>query len=89
MTLFGAGVTGLPTAYDLLVTDFELHRYVAMEASFANGGQLSASRPGASGDGAEGATRPTRSRLAAGDCRAVGVVRDGGARGHRRERQLE
>ncbi len=48
VAVIGAGVTGLTTAYELLdrgfeVTVFEKHRYAAMETSFANGGQLSAS----------------------------------------------
>ena len=42
------GITGVTTAYALAkrgfsVTLFERHRYAAMETSFANGGQLSAS----------------------------------------------
>ncbi|MEM9342793.1 MAG: D-amino acid dehydrogenase [Pseudomonadota bacterium] len=46
--IIGAGVTGITTAYELLnqghdVTVFDRHRYAAMETSFANGGQLSAS----------------------------------------------
>ncbi|MBB5222426.1 D-amino-acid dehydrogenase [Amaricoccus macauensis] len=48
IAVIGAGVTGLTTAYELLdrgfeVTVFDRHRYAAMETSFANGGQLSAS----------------------------------------------
>ncbi len=48
IAVIGAGVTGLTTAYELLdrgfeVTLFDRHRYAAMETSFANGGQLSAS----------------------------------------------
>ncbi|MFO1106058.1 MAG: D-amino acid dehydrogenase [Amaricoccus sp.] len=48
IAVIGAGVTGLTTAYSLLdrgfeVTVFDRHRYAAMETSFANGGQLSAS----------------------------------------------
>lgn len=48
IAVIGAGVTGLTTAYELLdrgfeVTVFDKHRYAAMETSFANGGQLSAS----------------------------------------------
>ena len=48
VAVIGAGVTGLTTAYELLdrgfeVTVFDRHRYAAMETSFANGGQLSAS----------------------------------------------
>lgn len=46
--IVGAGVTGVTTAYALLrrgheVTVVDRHRYAAMETSFANGGQLSAS----------------------------------------------
>lgn len=46
--VLGAGITGVVTAYALLqrgheVTVIEKHRYPAMETSFANGGQLSAS----------------------------------------------
>ena len=48
VAVIGAGVTGLTTAYELAdrgfdVTIFDRHRYAAMETSFANGGQLSAS----------------------------------------------
>ncbi|WP_226573708.1 D-amino acid dehydrogenase [Acuticoccus sediminis] len=48
IAVIGAGVTGLTTAYALLdrgfdVTVYERNRYAAMETSFANGGQLSAS----------------------------------------------
>jgi D-amino-acid dehydrogenase len=48
IAVIGAGVTGLTTAYELLDRDFEVtvfdrNRYAAMETSFANGGQLSAS----------------------------------------------
>lgn len=48
VAIIGAGVTGLTTAYELLdqgfeVTVFDRQRYAAMETSFANGGQLSAS----------------------------------------------
>jgi D-amino-acid dehydrogenase len=48
IAIVGAGITGVTTAYALLdcghwVTVFERHRYPAMETSFANGGQLSAS----------------------------------------------
>lgn len=46
--IIGAGITGVTAAYALLdrghnVTVFERHHYPAMETSFANGGQLSAS----------------------------------------------
>jgi D-amino-acid dehydrogenase len=46
--VIGAGITGITSAYQLLedghsVTVIESHRYPAMETSFANGGQLSAS----------------------------------------------
>ena len=46
--MVGGGITGVTTAYALAkkgfsVTLFERHRYAAMETSFANGGQLSAS----------------------------------------------
>jgi D-amino-acid dehydrogenase len=48
IAIIGAGVTGVTTAYKLLgrglaVTVFDRQRYAAMETSFANGGQLSAS----------------------------------------------
>ena len=48
MAVIGGGITGVTTAYALAkkgfsVTLFEKQRYVAMETSFANGGQLSAS----------------------------------------------
>jgi D-amino-acid dehydrogenase len=48
VAVIGAGITGVTTAYELLqrgfhVSLFERHRYVAMETSYANGGQLSAS----------------------------------------------
>ncbi len=48
IAVIGAGITGVTTAYSLLqrgfdVTVFDRNRYAAMETSFANGGQLSAS----------------------------------------------
>ncbi|RWQ69012.1 MAG: D-amino acid dehydrogenase [Mesorhizobium sp.] len=48
IVVIGAGITGVSTAYALLergydVTVLDRHRYAAMETSFANGGQLSAS----------------------------------------------
>ena len=48
IAVIGAGITGVTTAYALLergfdVTVLESQRYAAMETSFANGGQLSAS----------------------------------------------
>ncbi|QBJ16512.1 D-amino acid dehydrogenase (plasmid) [Agrobacterium sp. 33MFTa1.1] len=48
VAVVGAGVTGVTTAYKLAkcgleVTLFDKHPYPAMETSFANGGQLSAS----------------------------------------------
>jgi D-amino-acid dehydrogenase len=48
IAIIGGGITGVTTAYALAkrgfeVTLFERHRYSAMETSFANGGQLSAS----------------------------------------------
>jgi len=48
IAVIGAGVTGVTTAWSLLgrgheVTLFDRNRYAAMETSFANGGQLSAS----------------------------------------------
>ena len=48
IAIIGGGITGVTTAYALAqrgfaVTVFEKHRYAAMETSFANGGQLSAS----------------------------------------------
>jgi D-amino-acid dehydrogenase len=48
VAIVGAGITGVTTADALLergyrVTVFDRHRYPAMETSFANGGQLSAS----------------------------------------------
>ena len=48
IAIVGGGITGVTTAYVLArrgfaVTLFERHRYAAMDTSFANGGQLSAS----------------------------------------------
>ncbi len=48
IAVIGAGVTGVTTAYALLergfsVSVFDRERYAAMQTSFANGGQLSAS----------------------------------------------
>lgn len=48
IAVVGAGITGVTTAYALLnrgysVTVFDKNRYAAMQTSFANGGQLSAS----------------------------------------------
>jgi D-amino-acid dehydrogenase len=48
IAVIGAGITGITTASALIdrgykVTVFDRHRYAAMETSFANGGQLSAS----------------------------------------------
>jgi len=48
IAVIGGGITGITTAYSLLkrgydVTVFEQNNYAAMETSFANGGQLSAS----------------------------------------------
>lgn len=48
IAVIGAGITGITTAYSLVcrgfnVTVFDKNRYAAMETSFANGGQLSAS----------------------------------------------
>ncbi len=48
ITIIGAGITGITTAYTLVklgyrVTVIDKSRYAAMETSFANGGQLSAS----------------------------------------------
>ena len=48
IAVIGAGITGVTTAYALAERGFEVtvldrHRYAAMETSFANGGQLSAS----------------------------------------------
>ena len=48
IAIIGSGITGVTAAYTLAkrgfsVTVFEKHRYAAMETSFANGGQISAS----------------------------------------------
>jgi D-amino-acid dehydrogenase len=48
IAVIGGGITGITSAYTLAkrgldVTVYEKHRYAAMETSFANGGQLSAS----------------------------------------------
>jgi D-amino-acid dehydrogenase len=48
VAVIGSGITGVTTAYALLQRGHEVvvldrHRYAAMETSFANGGQLSAS----------------------------------------------
>ncbi|MBP7328450.1 MAG: FAD-dependent oxidoreductase, partial [Alicycliphilus sp.] len=48
IAVIGGGITGVTSAYALArrgfsVTLFEQHRYAAMDTSFANGGQLSAS----------------------------------------------
>lgn len=48
VAVIGGGITGITTAYNLVrrgnrVTVFDRHPYAAMETSFANGGQLSAS----------------------------------------------
>ncbi|MDX1732120.1 MAG: FAD-dependent oxidoreductase, partial [Aurantimonas coralicida] len=48
IAVIGAGITGVTTAYQLVqrgfdVTVFDRHAHAAMETSFANGGQLSAS----------------------------------------------
>ncbi len=48
IAVVGGGITGVTSAYALAkqgfaVTLFEQNRYAAMETSFANGGQLSAS----------------------------------------------
>ncbi|MFV0245199.1 MAG: D-amino acid dehydrogenase [Qingshengfaniella sp.] len=48
IAVIGAGITGVTTAYELIrrgfaVTVYDRNRYAAMDTSFANGGQLSAS----------------------------------------------
>lgn len=48
IAVIGAGITGVTTASSLMdrgydITLFDRHRYAAMQTSFANGGQLSAS----------------------------------------------
>lgn len=48
IVVIGAGIAGVSTAYALLMRGYDVtvvdrHRYAAMETSFANGGQLSAS----------------------------------------------
>lgn len=48
IAVIGAGVTGVTTAYSLMIRGFDVsvfdqNRYAAMDTSFANGGQLSAS----------------------------------------------
>ena len=48
IAIIGAGITGVTTAYSLMVRGFNVtvydrQRYAGMETSFANGGQLSAS----------------------------------------------
>lgn len=48
IAIIGAGITGVTTCYSLMqrgykVTVFDKNRYAAMQTSFANGGQLSAS----------------------------------------------
>lgn len=48
IAVIGAGITGVTTASSLMdrgydVTLFDRNRYAAMQTSFANGGQLSAS----------------------------------------------
>ena len=48
IAVIGAGITGVTTAYELMqrgfaVTVYDRNRYAAMDTSFANGGQLSAS----------------------------------------------
>ena len=48
IAVIGAGITGVTTAYSLMIRGFDVtvydrQRYAGMETSFANGGQLSAS----------------------------------------------
>ena len=48
IAIIGAGITGVTTAYSLMIRGFDVtvydrQRYAGMETSFANGGQLSAS----------------------------------------------
>lgn len=48
VVVIGAGITGVTSAYELMrlgyqVTVIDRHLYPAMETSYANGGQLSAS----------------------------------------------
>ena len=48
IAVIGAGITGVTTAFELVsrgldVVVFDRNRYAAMDTSFANGGQLSAS----------------------------------------------
>ena len=48
IAVLGAGITGVTTAYSLMIRGFDVtvydrQRYAGMETSFANGGQLSAS----------------------------------------------
>ena len=48
IAVIGAGITGMSSAFTLAnrgydVTIYDKNRYAAMETSFANGGQLSAS----------------------------------------------
>ena len=48
VAVLGAGITGVTTAYSLMIRGFDVtvydrQRYAGMETSFANGGQLSAS----------------------------------------------